>query len=167
MVSCRVAAAGGLLLLLLLVAQQASAQAAQMVSASAAVQPSTKKKPPQQPKIRKCTEAQKQDILRECRGYVTMGFHITLPDLHSPCCDAARSVQNLDMDCIVDLLTSEETSRKRGRRGGEREWKVSGVAALANAVGAFWQQMRPGRQHQHLCDSGLSDNLSPDKLGKR
>ncbi|EEC69072.1 hypothetical protein OsI_37937 [Oryza sativa Indica Group] len=112
MVSWRVAAAGGLLLILL-VAQQASAQAAEkVISVSAVVQPNTKKKPPhQQPKIRKWTEAQKQDILHECRGYVTAGSHIILPDLHSACCDAARSVQNLDMDCIVDLLTSEERSR--------------------------------------------------------
>uniref|UniRef100_A0A0E0FAT2 Bifunctional inhibitor/plant lipid transfer protein/seed storage helical domain-containing protein n=1 Tax=Oryza meridionalis TaxID=40149 RepID=A0A0E0FAT2_9ORYZ len=101
MVSWRVAAAGGLLLLLL-VAQQASAQAAEkVISASGAVQPSTKKKPPhQQPKTRKCTEAQKQDILHECRGYVTAGSHIILPDL----------------DCIVDLLTSEERSRYNANR---------------------------------------------------
>lgn len=116
MVSWRVAAAGGLLLILL-VAQQASAQAAEkVISVSAVVQPNTKKKPHQQPKIRKCTEAQKQDILHECRGYVTAGSHIILPDLHSACCDAARSVQNLDMDCIVDLLTSEERSRYNANR---------------------------------------------------
>uniref|UniRef100_A0A0D3HSW9 Bifunctional inhibitor/plant lipid transfer protein/seed storage helical domain-containing protein n=1 Tax=Oryza barthii TaxID=65489 RepID=A0A0D3HSW9_9ORYZ len=117
MVSWRVAAAGGRLLILL-VAQQASAQAAEkVISVSAVVQPNTKKKPPhQQPKIRKCTEAQKQDILHECRGYVTAGSHIILPDLHSACCDAARSVQNLDMVCIVDLLTSEERSRYNANR---------------------------------------------------
>uniref|UniRef100_A0A0E0ML10 Uncharacterized protein n=1 Tax=Oryza punctata TaxID=4537 RepID=A0A0E0ML10_ORYPU len=65
--------------------------------------------------MRKCTHAQKVNILRACWRWVKLDHgHRVLPphnDVFDPCCNAARDVRALDMDCIVDLLTGEERRR--------------------------------------------------------
>uniref|UniRef100_J3NCF9 Bifunctional inhibitor/plant lipid transfer protein/seed storage helical domain-containing protein n=1 Tax=Oryza brachyantha TaxID=4533 RepID=J3NCF9_ORYBR len=59
----------------------------------------------------KCTHAQKADILQKCRDWVKNESPVHLQPVNSPCCEAVRAVRNRNMDCIVDLLTSEERSR--------------------------------------------------------
>uniref|UniRef100_A0A0E0ML09 Bifunctional inhibitor/plant lipid transfer protein/seed storage helical domain-containing protein n=1 Tax=Oryza punctata TaxID=4537 RepID=A0A0E0ML09_ORYPU len=103
MVSLKVA--GGVVLLLLL----ACCAAIPPRGCASDAHPSAKKAPP--PRILKCTHAQKVDILRECREWVKNEYPVHPQTIDSECCKAVRAVRNRNMDCIIDLLTSEETNR--------------------------------------------------------
>ncbi|KAJ1275229.1 hypothetical protein BS78_05G120700, partial [Paspalum vaginatum] len=48
----------------------------------------------------------KEDILQHCEDYIKHGG--SAPSLHSRCCVAALEVPNLDMQCIIHLLTAKE-----------------------------------------------------------
>lgn len=93
MASGRVAAAGVLLLLFLLTC---CALAVQQASTEAAVQPTAKRSPPS-PRIRKCTHAQKVNILHACWRWVKLDHgHRVLPphnEVYDLCCNALRDVR--------------------------------------------------------------------------
>uniref|UniRef100_A0A0D9XY80 Prolamin-like domain-containing protein n=1 Tax=Leersia perrieri TaxID=77586 RepID=A0A0D9XY80_9ORYZ len=110
--------AGGVLLLLLL----ACSEAIPFPPATFAndVRPNDKKVPPlvppPPPSTEECTHAQKVEILRECRDYITNVPPIIFIGNHSLCCNAVRNVPNRDMFCIYDLLTCSERSMYNERR---------------------------------------------------
>ncbi|KAF8650233.1 hypothetical protein HU200_063988 [Digitaria exilis] len=61
----------------------------------------------------RCTEEQKKHILLFCKGYIKKGFPIVHPRIGSTCCDKVLEVPNLDMQCIVDELTTKEKEDKQ------------------------------------------------------
>ncbi|KAL6888186.1 hypothetical protein ACP4OV_009212 [Aristida adscensionis] len=64
--------------------------------------------PPPPPSVQpSCTQAQKEEILDKCSGFLNREPSSSLPAgsmLHKPCCLAVREVPNKDMPCIVSLL---------------------------------------------------------------
>ncbi|KAF8711347.1 hypothetical protein HU200_029375 [Digitaria exilis] len=55
-----------------------------------------------------CTKIEKDNILKHCEDYTSNAG--PEPPLHSSCCAAALEVPDLDMQCIIDLLTADEKS---------------------------------------------------------
>ena len=68
----------------------------------------------------RCTEEDKDHVLKECGHYTRHGHPKELPPKHSPCCKAAESH---DMQCIVDLLTNDE----------RRDYEQAAIIALKQA----------------------------------
>ncbi|KAL6885544.1 hypothetical protein ACP4OV_010323 [Aristida adscensionis] len=65
-----------------------------------------------------CTKDQKDLILQKCKGYVMNrdNRHIIEPSNGSLCCKEVRKVPEMDMKCIVDLLTPLEKTKYNGTR---------------------------------------------------
>ena len=56
-----------------------------------------------------CTNKEKDEILEHCKEYIGHGPPDLFPmDPDEPCCKAAREVPQMDMQCIVKLLTAKE-----------------------------------------------------------
>jgi hypothetical protein len=56
-----------------------------------------------------CTQEQKKAILSNCLDYIThKPPHLFVPAHNGPCCSKVRDVPNIDMECIVKLLTVRE-----------------------------------------------------------
>uniref|UniRef100_A0A0A9C138 Betl4 n=1 Tax=Arundo donax TaxID=35708 RepID=A0A0A9C138_ARUDO len=59
----------------------------------------------------RCTQEQKEKILHDCQEYIQHGDHVSKPSVYGHCCAAALEVPNLDMACIVHLLTAVEKEK--------------------------------------------------------
>uniref|UniRef100_A0A0D9XXY2 Bifunctional inhibitor/plant lipid transfer protein/seed storage helical domain-containing protein n=1 Tax=Leersia perrieri TaxID=77586 RepID=A0A0D9XXY2_9ORYZ len=105
MVSAKAKVVGGVLFFLIL-----------LVCSVAVPHPTSAEDAPP-PSGRHCTEAQKEEILHKCIYWVKIKPPSILPLWTSPCCEAVSKVQNLDMQCIIDLLTSNDKERVEG-------WKI-------------------------------------------
>ena len=56
-----------------------------------------------------CTEKHKEAILEQCKEFIRHGPPHPFPrELHGACCKAARDVPQMNMHCVIKLLTPRE-----------------------------------------------------------
>jgi hypothetical protein len=64
-----------------------------------------------------CTDAQKDDILDNCKKYIrSYASPSNIPAPKSPCCNKVRDVPERDMQCICERLTAAEKAENSEQR---------------------------------------------------
>jgi hypothetical protein len=58
-----------------------------------------------------CTMDQRDKITQDCREYIKLKGPVTAPSYDDECCVAIRAVPNLDMECIIRLLSNKQKKK--------------------------------------------------------
>lgn len=88
-----------------------------------------------------CTEKHKEAILEQCKEFIRHGPppHPFPRELHGACCKAARDVPQMNMHCVIKLLTPRE----------EKEYSEDKVVQLKHFC--QMRQQQHGRITNSLC----------------
>jgi len=62
-----------------------------------------------------CTIDQRDKITQDCREYIKLKGPVTAPSYDDECCVAIRAVPNLDMECIIRLLSNKQKKYDVGK----------------------------------------------------
>ncbi|AQK41694.1 hypothetical protein Zm00014a_028983 [Zea mays] len=58
-----------------------------------------------------CTVDQRDKITTDCREFIKLKGPVTAPSYTDDCCVAIRAVPNLDMECIIRLLSNKQKKK--------------------------------------------------------